>query len=325
MQSESYKDWPWEGIRLNKTQTFNNKSVSRVWLVDTEERDLNSNWHTSCMVYVYRSALICQGGYACLNFTVLHHKYEFTLAKDSLYLNHRFQKYARSISFVIYLVVLARSIIWNKIILQHRKVLLIKGSTWLLAIIYFCINICDTHRDITAVIFHSQRGKKRPFCTSFLWDFWVTMTAALKLSSVQGNLFCLFLWQRLMKHEPPVRCSSSLQFVFSATTFLMTSVHPAFLPIFSKWNFTKGLADRGKLNHAPPKWDASTPQLFSYRESLSSLLQKEAAILPVSVPQTNPQSRKQHDLCCRFLFHIWNSLGLISRMSKVGLVLCDLC
>lgn len=150
------------------------------------------------------------------------------------------------------------------------------------------------------------------------------MTAALKLSPDQGKECVLFsLWQRLMKHEQPVCCSTSLQFVFSATTFLRTSVHPAiaFLPILSKWNFTKGLADRGKLTHSPPK---CTPQLFLYRESLSSLLQKEAAIISVSVPQTNPQSGKQHDLRCRFLFHIWNALGLISRLNKVGLVLCDL-
>lgn len=204
----------------------------------------------------------------------------------------------------------------------------IKGSTWLLAIIYFCINICDTHR-YNSSNFPLPESKKKAFL--YFIPMWFLSEYDYSFETVisprEGVCFVFYLCQMLMKHEHPICCSTSLEFVFSATTSLMTSAHSAiaFLPILPKWNFTKGLADRGKLNHSPPKWDASTPQLFSYRESLSSLLQKEAAIITESVPQSNPECGKQHDLCCRFLSHIWSALELIFRLSKVGLVLCDIC
>lgn len=93
--------------------------------------------------------------------------------------------------------------------------------------------------------------------------------------------------------------------------------------ILSKWNFTKGFADGGKLNLSASNWDADPQHV--YKESLSSLLQKGAASITVSVPQTNPQSGKQHDLHCTFPFHAWSAVGLISRFSKVSLVLSGLC
>lgn len=151
----------------------------------------------------------------------------------------------------------------------------------------FYIKICDT-RTYNSSNFPLTEGKKGlSVLHSHVIFEWIWLQLWNCHQSKEKSVLHLFL----MKHEHPVCCSTSLQFVFSATTFLMTSVHPAiaFLHIFCKWNFTKGLADRGKLNHSLPKWDASTPQLFSYRES--SLLQKEAAIITVSVPQTNPQQK----------------------------------
>lgn len=41
--------------------------------------------------------------------------------------------------------------------------------------------------------------------------------------------------------------------------------------------------------------------------------------------ETNPQSRMQHNLCWTFLIHVWTAVGLISRLSKVCLVLSDQC
>ena len=166
-----------------------------------------------------------------------------------------------------------------------------------------------------------------PFCTAFSCNFQVNWTVALKLSLIisprERVCFCL-LWQ-MLTIQFAILFSDSLSLL--QHLFLIMSVHTAiaFPPIFSKWNFTKGFADGGKLNLSSSNRDADPQQVFSYKESLSSLLQKGAASITVSVPQTNPQSGKQHDLRCTFLFHVWSAVGLISRFSKVSLVLSGLC
>lgn len=159
-----------------------------------------------------------------------------------------------------------------------------------------------THTDITAAIFHSQSKKKKAFL--YFIHMWFLSEYDYSFETVisprEGMCFVFYLCQMLMKHEHPICCSTSLEFVFSATTSLMTSAHSAiaFLPILPKWNFTKGLADRGKLNHSPPKWDASTPQLFSYRESLSS-------------PE---RSSYHHWICATIKSRVWKAAWLVLQI-----------